>query len=97
MPHAEIIGSIAAFLTTLSFLPQAVMVVRTRNTSGISLIMYALFTCGISLWFVYGLMTGSWPIIIANGITFIMAVIILAITAQNKLRAPTAQTEPQRS
>ncbi|MEE9381171.1 MAG: SemiSWEET transporter [Hyphomonadaceae bacterium] len=87
MPLAEITGSIAALLTTVSFVPQAVMVVRTRNTSGISLLMYAMFTAGITFWFIYGLMTGSWPIIIANGITIVLAATILVITTQNTLRA----------
>ena len=69
MDLADIIGGLAAVLTTASFFPQAVQVLRTRDTRAISLAMYTLFTAGISLWGIYGLMTMQWSIIIANGIT----------------------------
>ncbi len=71
------IGSIAASLTTISFIPQVWKVWRTRHTHDISLGMYALFTCGVALWLVYGLMLGSWPIIIANSITLLLAGAVL--------------------
>lgn len=79
MPLAEIIGSLAAFLTTASFLPQAIKVVRTRETEAISLAMYSMFTLGVALWGVYGLMTLQWSIIIANAVTVVLAATILAI------------------
>jgi len=72
-----IIGYCAAFGTTVSFLPQAVKTIQTKDTSGISFSMYALFTIGTLLWLVYGLMSGSWPVAIANAITLIFASIIL--------------------
>ncbi len=73
----EVIGLLAAFGTTVSFLPQAVKTIQTKDTSGISLSMYALFTAGTLLWLIYGLMSGSLPVTIANAITFIFAGIIL--------------------
>lgn len=76
---AEWIGYAAAFLTTVAFLPQAVKAIRTRDTSGISLGMYVVFTAGIACWFGYGLLLGSWPMIIANIITFVLAAVILAM------------------
>ncbi len=79
MDVVEIIGMVAALLTTAAFVPQAAKVVRTRDTAAISLAMYALFTAGIALWGVYGVMTWQWSIIIANAITFVMAAIILSI------------------
>lgn len=79
MPLAEIIGSLAAFLTTASFVPQAIKVVRTHETEAISLTMYSMFTAGILCWGVYGAMTVQWSIIIANAITFVLASIILAM------------------
>jgi MtN3 and saliva related transmembrane protein len=72
-----IIGLLAAFGTTISFVPQAVKTIQTKDTSGISLSMYALFTAGTLLWFIYGLMSGSLPVTIANAITLIFASIIL--------------------
>lgn len=82
----DFIGYIAAFLTTISFVPQAILVLRTGHTEGISLAMYSLFTTGIAAWLVYGLMITSWPIIIANAITICLAALILIKTARNKVR-----------
>jgi MtN3 and saliva related transmembrane protein len=60
------VGTAAAILTTASFVPQAWHTFRTRDVSGISLGMYSLFTVGVALWLVYGVLMVAWPIIIAN-------------------------------
>jgi MtN3 and saliva related transmembrane protein len=73
------IGYLAASLTTLAFLPQALHTFRTRDVSGISLGMYGLFTAGVALWLVYGLLLGAWPIIVANAVTLALALAILAM------------------
>ena len=73
------IGSIAAVLTTVAFVPQALKVIREKQTHGISLAMYALFTAGVALWFVFGLLIHSWPVTLANGITLVLASVILAM------------------
>jgi len=73
----DIIGYIAAFGTTMSFLPQAVKTIQTKDTSGISLSMYAIFTAGTFFWLLYGIMSPSWPVAVANAITLIFASIIL--------------------
>jgi MtN3 and saliva related transmembrane protein len=73
----DTIGYIAAILTTISFLPQALKTIKTRDTSGISLLMYAVFSTGVFLWFIYGVSILDFPILIANGITFIFSIIIL--------------------
>jgi MtN3 and saliva related transmembrane protein len=72
-----IIGLLAAACTTFSFLPQAVKTIRTKDTTSISLSMYALFTVGTLLWFLYGLFSNNIPVYLANGITLIFAMIIL--------------------
>jgi MtN3 and saliva related transmembrane protein len=71
------IGGLAATLTTTAFIPQAWQVWRTRHTHDISLGMYIIFTCGVVMWLVYGVMLGSWPIIIANSITALLAGAVL--------------------
>lgn len=91
MPLAEIIGGAAAILTTASFLPQAIKVVRTRETGAISLAMYSMFTMGVALWGIYGAMTMQWSIIIANAITIVLASTILAM----KVRAVFATRTPK--
>ena len=73
------IGSIAATLTTVAFVPQVWQVWRTRHTHDISLGMYAIFTCGVAMWLVYGLLLGAWPIIIANAITVLLAGAVLVM------------------
>ena len=85
MDIADIIGSLAAVLTTVSFVPQALQVIRTRDTRAISLAMYALFISGIALWGVYGVMTLQWSIILANGVTLVMALLILALKLRDVL------------
>lgn len=77
--HIEIIGYCAAFLTTIAFLPQAIQSWRTKDLSGISLGMYSLFTAGVGLWLVYGLIIEKWPLILANALTFALALSILLL------------------
>lgn len=82
MPYwnlTDTIGTLAACLTTCSFMPQAWHTFRTRDVSGISLGMYSLFTLGVALWLGYGLLLGAWPIIIANLVTTSLALAILVM------------------
>jgi MtN3 and saliva related transmembrane protein len=73
----DFVGFPAAALTTVAFLPQAWKSWRTRDLSGISLPMYALFTLGVALWLVYGILLGSVPIIVGNAITLALASVVL--------------------
>jgi MtN3 and saliva related transmembrane protein len=73
----DLIGYIAAFFTTFSFIPQALKTFRTRDVSGISLGMYSAFTVGVALWLAYGLLLMAWPIVIANVVTLSLALSIL--------------------
>ncbi len=73
----NLLGYAAAFLTTVSFMPQALKSWRTRDLSGISLPMYALFTLGVAFWLGYGIAIDSLPVIVANAITFVLASIVL--------------------
>lgn len=75
----QIIGFIAALLTTVSFAPQAVKTIRTRNTESISLGMYVIFTIGIICWLIYGIFLNDLPIILANSITLLFTSTILAM------------------
>lgn len=73
------IGYLAACLTTLSFLPQAIKVIVTRNTQGISGLMYVMFVCGLVMWLVYGLMIDDKAVSMANFLTLVFAMPILVI------------------
>lgn len=79
MPTPEIIGYLAALLTTCSFVPQAWLTFRTRDVKGISLGMYSVFACGVALWLTYGVLLAAWPIVVANTITLALALAILAM------------------
>ena len=76
MQTHDIVASIAAVCTTIAFLPQVLLVLKSKNTDSISFVMYSVFITGVILWLVFGIMTLQWPIIIANIITFIFAFII---------------------
>ena len=82
MDLIDLVGSVAAFLTTASFIPQAWQTFHTRDVSGISLGMYSLFTVGVALWLIYGILLMAWPIIIANSITTSLALMILVMKLQ---------------
>ena len=73
------IGFIAALLTTVAFLPQALKVWQTRSAKDVSLGMYMLFTLGVALWLVYGVLLNSWPIIVSNLVTLVLAGVVLAM------------------
>ncbi len=74
---STLLGYPAAFLTTIAFVPQAWQSWRTRDLSGISLPMYALFTLGVALWLGYGVAIGSPPVIAANAVTLLLAATVL--------------------
>jgi MtN3 and saliva related transmembrane protein len=77
--NLEWLGFAAAVLTSASFIPQAVMTIRTRDTRGISRGMYILFTVGVAFWLAYGIAIGSMPMILANTVTLALAGTILAL------------------
>jgi len=74
---STLIGLAAAFCTTAAFLPQVIKTWRTRSTKDISLAMFLVFTSGIFLWLVYGLIIRDLPLIAANGVTFVLSGTIL--------------------
>ncbi|MCJ7794358.1 MAG: SemiSWEET transporter [Methanoregulaceae archaeon] len=79
MDTTLVIGYIAGTLTTISFLPQVIRTWKMRETKDFSLAMLLLFATGILLWTVYGIWTGSLPVILANVITFLLIMILLAM------------------
>ncbi len=75
--NPEWIGFFAAALSTISYLPQVIHTIRSRDTTGISLGMYILLVAGTSLWLAYGIALNSLPLIIANIITISLSTTIL--------------------
>lgn len=82
----EWVGYLAASLTTLSFLPQAIKTIKTQDTESLSFGMYAMFTTGVLMWLIYGLSIENYAIIVANAVTFVLAAIILGFKVYNSFK-----------
>lgn len=80
LPHTDdLVGTLAAILTTIAFVPQAWLTWKTRSAHGVSIGMYSIFTTGVALWLAYGMIIDAWPVIIANAITLLLALFILGM------------------
>jgi len=77
MTPIAILGSLAAIASTVSFAPQAIKIIRTRQTKDISLGMYAITVAAFALWCAYGVMLGQWPLIASNSICLLLSGFIL--------------------
>lgn len=78
MDHV-MIGMAAAICTTVAFIPQVIKIYKIKNASEISILTFSIFSAGVFLWFVYGIMIKEWPVIIANFITLFLAIIIIVM------------------
>ena len=74
-----LVSATAATLTTAAFVPQALHIIRYKETRAISLFMYVTFATGVALWLVFGCLIGNWPIIVSNAITLALALAIVAM------------------
>lgn len=96
MDISDYLGFTAAFCTTISFLPQAIKVIKTQDTASLSLAMYIIFTLGVGLWLAYGIAKLDMVSITANVITLLLALIILLTKIVNELK-PAARYKTARS
>lgn len=79
----DLVGSAAAMLTTLAFVPQVVKTLKSRQTRDISLAMWLMFSLGVAMWLVYGLLIEAWPVIIANAVTLVLSSTVLGVKVLN--------------
>jgi MtN3 and saliva related transmembrane protein len=77
--HIDLLGYAAAALTSIAFIPQAWLTWKTRSARGVSLGMYTIFIAGVAGWLVYGLLIGSWPVVVANAVTLALACFIFGM------------------
>jgi len=98
MDLVTIVGFLAALASTISFSPQAWKIIKSRDTEGISAVSYAITTAAFALWLAYGIMLGRWPLILSNGICFLLAAFILAMTVlpQAKKERVAETLDPER-
>ncbi|SMC24826.1 MtN3 and saliva related transmembrane protein [Andreprevotia lacus DSM 23236] len=79
MNLVDLLGLMAGACTTAAFVPQVIMVWRTRSAKDISLGMYCLFVSGVFMWLVYGILANAMPVIVANAITLVLAASVLVM------------------
>ena len=82
--YIEFIGFVAAVLTTTALVPQAAKSWKTKLTKDVSLAWISILAVGIFLWLVYGILIASFPLIFANVLSFILALIILILKIKYK-------------
>ena len=92
MTWFDIVGSLAGTFTTIAFIPQVVKTWRSGCAEDLSLFMFALFSAGVLLWLIYGIALHSLPIMLANGITLVLALSILLLKIRHLLRRPFSQS-----
>ncbi len=83
MDWISFIGFAAAAGTTLAFVPQFLKSWKSKHTKDISLFMYSIFVIGVFLWLVYGVLNDDLPLILSNGLTFLLAASILFLKIKN--------------
>ena len=91
----ELIGYVAGTITTISFLPQVYLTLRSHQTAGVSLRMYGLFSTGILLWLIYGLIRKSPSIVIANAVTLFLTLVIIALVIRFRAKKRGRSRPPQ--
>lgn len=70
MDKTDILGFLASLFTTFASIPQLIKIIKSKSAEDISLIMFVMTAIGLLLWFVYGVLIISWPLIISNAIAF---------------------------
>ena len=76
---STLLGLIAAFCTTVAFIPQVLLIWRRKSAAGVSTGMYCVFCFGVLLWLIYGVIIEAWPIAINNGITLLLVCSVLVM------------------
>ena len=74
-----ILGIMAGTLTTISFIPQVIKIYKIKDARDLSITTFCMFSCGVFLWLIYGIVTSEWPIILANGITLVLILLIIGM------------------
>lgn len=87
MLFVDVLGLAAGGLTTIAFVPQVIKTWQSKSCEDLSWGMFSLFTAGVALWLVYGIVLGAVPIILANLATLVLASVILFFKAKYRRRA----------
>ena len=71
----DILGYVSATFTTIAFLPQIIKTIRIKSAKDVSMGMFVFFTTGVFLWIIYGVLTNTMPVLIANSVIFCLSLI----------------------
>ncbi len=80
----EIVGLVAAALTTSSFVPQALKIWRSRSAADVSFVMYLMMSLGTALWLIYGVLLDSLALMVANGTAFVLVTSVLVLKIRHR-------------
>ncbi|HIB49494.1 MAG TPA: hypothetical protein EYO35_14440 [Flavobacteriaceae bacterium] len=86
MDLLSIIGYLAGIFTTIAVIPQIYKAIKTNKVDDISPVFFSILLLGVGLWTVYGILKIDWPIILTNGISFILNALMLSIYLKNKIK-----------
>jgi MtN3 and saliva related transmembrane protein len=89
----DLLGYVAATMTTVSFLPQLLRVIKRKSARDVSLGMFLIFSVGTTFWLIYGLLSHSVPVAVANGVTLVLSLWILVLKLRYDERATAADQE----
>ena len=82
--NPSVIGITAGLLCTISFIPQVIKIYKTKNAKDLSLVTFSMFSAGVSLWTLYGIVLKDYPIIFANAVTLAFSLMILTMKIKYK-------------
>lgn len=85
MNTTEIIGTLAGIFTTIAVVPQIHKAIKTKKVDDISPVFFSFLLLGVGLWTAYGILKTDWPIMVTNGISFLLNATMLGIYIRNKI------------
>jgi MtN3 and saliva related transmembrane protein len=75
----DLVGLLAGVLTTVAFVPQLLKIHATKSGGDVSARMFLIFSAGVALWLAYGILIGSMPVVLANAVTLVLSLLIIAL------------------
>ena len=82
----EFVGYVAGAITTVAFLPQLILIARSRQANGVSLRMYLVFSFGVALWITYGVLRNSPAVVLTNAVTLLLTAVIVALVVHARFK-----------
>lgn len=94
MSTTDLVGMLAGTLTTVAFVPQLLKIYASKSGKDVSARMFLIFSAGVALWLAYGILIGSLPVIVANAVTLILSLLIMALKVRYSRPARVRKDDP---